>query len=142
MVQQASLQTSPTERVLQTVRLLHSLLPLSHSPRVSAECSSQDVQSKVLWSYYFLQFYISALGFSGNVRPDSFDHSQPQGGEDVREPAGQPRDVGQPHPGPPPGHHDVLPRLRHRELRPQSHPEVRTASVFLFVKVLYSRFSL
>ena len=110
MVPQTSVQTSVTKWILQAVCLLNSLLSLCHFARVSVECSSQDVQGELrsVLSFYFSQPSTAALGISRNVRPNSFDISQPAGGENVRSAAGEPRHVEQPHPRSPPRHHDVL----------------------------------
>ena len=110
MVYQTSLQTPPTKWIFQTVCLPDGLLPLSHPTRVSAERPSQDVQGKRISLDYFLQAfsYIAALGIPRNVRTDSFDNPQPEGGEKVRSPGGQCDDVGESYTGPPSGYHDVL----------------------------------
>lgn len=72
---------------------------------------------------------VSAVGVPGHVGSDPADLRVQGGGGEAGAEGGERGDVVLAGAGPPPGRHDVLPRLRHRELRAESRLPVRGHAV-------------
>ena len=69
------------------------------------------------------------MGVPGHVGSDPADLRVQGGGGEAGAEGGERGDVVLAGAGPPPGRHDVLPRLRHRELRTESRLPVRGHAV-------------
>ena len=72
---------------------------------------------------------VSAVGVPGHVGSDPADLRVQGGGGEAGAEGGERGDVVLAGAGPPPGRHDVLPRLRHRELRAEPRLPVRGHAV-------------